>query len=59
MSFDFNQWDMDDELFVDEDDKDAAADFESGDANDDNILDPDADLVDEFDDILGILKLRV
>ena len=50
---------MDDELFADEDDKDAAADFESGDANGDNILDPDADLVDEFDDILRILKPRV
>ena len=56
MSFDFTQWDMDDKLFADEDDKDAAADFESGDADDDNFIDPDADLVDEFDDILGDVK---
>ena len=47
---------MDDELFADEDDKDAATDFESGNADDDNIIDPDADLVDEFDDILGDVK---
>ena len=59
MSFYFNQWDMDGELFADEDNKDAAADFESGDSNDDNIIDPDSDLVDEFDNILGILKPRV
>ena len=45
MSFEFNQWDMDDELFAGEDDKDAAADFESGDADEDNFIDPDADLV--------------
>ena len=56
MSFEFNQWDMDDELFAGEDDKDAAADFESGDADEDNFIDPDADLVDEFDDILGDVK---
>ena len=56
MLFDFNQWNMDDELFADEDDEDAVAAFESGDADDDNIIDPDADLVDEFDDILGDVK---
>ena len=52
MSFDFNQWDMDAEFFVNEDDEAAAADFESDDANDHDVLDDDADHFDEFDNIL-------
>ena len=34
MTFDFSQWDMDDEFFANGDDGAAATDFESGDAND-------------------------
>ena len=44
------------EFFVNEEDKAAAADFGSGDATDHNVLDDDADIASEFDDILGDAK---
>ena len=41
------------EFFANKDDEAAAADFESGDANDHDVLDYDTDIFDKFKDILG------